>query len=849
MSGAEADDSESQSPPRSQRGHRHAAPPPTPSTPILVVAASTSSAPVAATTRSSAGGGQDSYPCLYSTPARGDGGRPPKTNAADAMMMTPVIRNSSAAASGGGGWQYVDDTAAVRGLRQRKTRMPLPATATMPGKRSDAADSSAPPPPDLESGGGVVVPAAEDVEHGHPLSRPIELLPSANAATATTSMPKHVRKNSKFLSFQGAHQYAAASASTRISPFASSTSKKTIIPATASMETGGGVVPPYSPQWRGQHGVTEMADTKMIDAIFKAPRRMKKAKATTTDDDDDDDPVGASAASVADKDNNSTERYPKVVSPHTPFGTKNGGTGGGAVTTVSVGSAKSSGSPYNHPQHATLATTATVLANDNTTMHGETSSSSSFLDSAYPVDDRQWSIPSIRLATRIVQPPSSSNMILKKRGGDGPSDNNYESGTAGSPEHYYLSESYCTTEDDGGDESLDESYYSFLEDEYYTEEEEEDYDDEETTGSLGSLSRGSVEEEQGGGVRRRRRIEYGLMAQQQQQQGEKQSHDTPTTSSPSVNDGRVESSILRPIRPQQHHPPPAFLQPPSLSPPPHASAPLAIAHTNSFLEKIQSISLEPTGAACQEQQGASMDYENAVDSAQLLYPPQLPRRHTLLAPLPPPIPYVDADSNSKQPMMMNDDDDIMMTVIRDDVAMETAAAEPHAILRQSSSGRRRQLIRRRRRHRRMKREGAAVEWIQELQHQSLGSSDGKRIAESASSKFLTSSSGIVLDPSTTTTTTTALHHDISMDYKDHEDDVVGAPAPTIYSMLGGGAQTPQTAGMTTEDVVRALGMPHPLCRSSTIETGPFTVAMLKTSGGLVGGGSGVRGSENISPPH
>lgn len=404
---------------------------------------------------------------------------------------------------------------------------------------------------------------------------------------------------------------------------------------------------------------------------------------------------------------------------------------------------------------------------------------------------------------------------------------------------------------------MDESYYSFLEDEYYTDEEEEDShedEEEETTGSLGSLSRGSVVEEGGGVQRRRRRIEYELMVQQQ---GEKQSHDmiaAPTTTS-SIYDGRVESSILRPsssFQPQafqqdqyydQHHPQAAFLQP--MPSPPHASA---IAHSNSFLEKIQSISLEPTSAAYQEQQGAWMDYENVVDNVQLPYPippPQLPRRHhsrldneTLLAPLPPPIPYVD----SKQPMMMMNDDDMMM-VIRDNVPAATTAAAPHAILRQSSSGRRRQLIRRRRRHRRMKKEGAAVEWIQELQHQSLESSDGKRIAESASSKFLTSSLGIILDPSTTTTTT--LHH-ISMDYKDHEDDVVGVPAPTVYSMLGGGAQTPYTAGMTTEDVVRALGMPHPLCRSSTIETGPFTVAMLKTGGSLVGDGAGVRGSENNS---
>jgi hypothetical protein len=31
--------------------------------------------------------------------------------------------------------------------------------------------------------------------------------------------------------------------------------------------------------------------------------------------------------------------------------------------------------------------------------------------------------------------------------------------------------------------------------------------------------------------------------------------------------------------------------------------------------------------------------------------------------------------------------------------------------------------------------------------------------------------------------------------------------------------------MTPEEVARALGMPHPLCRSSTIEAGPLTLGI------------------------
>ena len=45
---------------------------------------------------------------------------------------------------------------------------------------------------------------------------------------------------------------------------------------------------------------------------------------------------------------------------------------------------------------------------------------------------------------------------------------------------------------------------------------------------------------------------------------------------------------------------------------------------------------------------------------------------------------------------------------------------------------------------------------------------------------------------------------------------------------GNAAQT--NFGMTSEDVTKALGMPHPLCRSSTIEAGPFTVGIHREMG-------------------
>ena len=96
--------------------------------------------------------------------------------------------------------------------------------------------------------------------------------------------------------------------------------------------------------------------------------------------------------------------------------------------------------------------------------------------------------------------------------------------------------------------------------------------------------------------------------------------------------------------------------------------------------------------------------------------------------------------------------------------------------------------RRSRRHRgrgRRRREGAAMGWIQELQSQT---NDAQLITESASSKFMAATS----------------------------------------NTAGNATQT--NFGMTSEDVTKALGMPHPLCRSSTIEAGPFTVGIHREMG-------------------
>ena len=43
--------------------------------------------------------------------------------------------------------------------------------------------------------------------------------------------------------------------------------------------------------------------------------------------------------------------------------------------------------------------------------------------------------------------------------------------------------------------------------------------------------------------------------------------------------------------------------------------------------------------------------------------------------------------------------------------------------------------------------------------------------------------------------------------------------------LAGASQRRRRVRMTPEEVARALGMPHPLCRSSTIEAGPLTLGI------------------------
>ena len=100
-----------------------------------------------------------------------------------------------------------------------------------------------------------------------------------------------------------------------------------------------------------------------------------------------------------------------------------------------------------------------------------------------------------------------------------------------------------------------------------------------------------------------------------------------------------------------------------------------------------------------------------------------------------------------------------------------------------------------------------MEWIQDLQSRS---NEVRQIAESASSKFLTG------------------------------DTLALGGGATASSGANGQARR-VNAGLTPDEVAKALGMPHPLCRSSTIEAGPFALGIHR------GGLHGLPGIVDVAP--
>ena len=395
----------------------------------------------------------------------------------------------------------------------------------------------------------------------------------------------------------------------------------------------------YQPPLRSQHGVTEMADTSELNAIFKAPRSAH----------------GAS----------------KLVTPHnTPASTALAGmTEGGGGTSMMMQDSQPSFPPREDAKKFG---------------GGLPSSSNQHLQQPYPVDEREWSIPSIRLANHVNL---SSNNLL-----------NYSHGSYTDFSEY--------TDDD-------ESYYSFLGD-----------DDDASLSSRGSVDVST---------RRRRFLRASL---------EMAASQAPNLAELAAANESLDSAS--------------------------SSQPPAIGQSNSFLEKIQGISIE-----------------NAANTATAASSSTIPlpkRANTFDSEI------MMIDGNSNDELDINEPPPILNV----NAASSRNNAMDDADYHQS----RRRRHNRGQRSSRRRKEGAAMGWIQDLQNQSKN--DVQLIAESASSKFM---SGIA-------TATTA---------------PVG-----------------QTKGMTSEDVAKALGMPHALCRSSTIEAGPFTVGIHR---GVAFGQSGTNGPD------
>jgi hypothetical protein len=481
----------------------------------------------------------------------------------------------------------------------------------------------------------------------------------------------------KFSSFQGAGQYRRAVVFAAPPP---SSSRLETIPSPSRGSPGAkaGVAAGYLPPLRGMHGVTEMAEPEDLRAIFKAPR-------------------GAGGGTAAE------HAGPNLVSPQSAHGR----------------------SPLRPPPPAGEGSEGGRLPPQQMQLHSPS------LSAAYPVDDRQWSIPSIRLANHVE---SSSRHL-------------YRGQSSGNFSEY--------TDEEGM--SLDESYYSFLA-----------TDDDDDTASLSS--RGSIQASSGERMRRFSRQFLRTMSSSATHEGSGEGG--------AADKGAAANAVFEPFQ----HPAPAF--------------PAAAAKSNSFLERMRGISIE----------GASDRVADVGAAAAPPSPPPLPRRaRTFDCESPPPILNIDVD--------MTEDDDAVDYyhdgenpdgVVPPSYSGGGGGGGGVVRTRESTSGRRRQ---RRRRHRK---EGAAVEWIQDLQSRS---NEVRQIAESASSKFLT--------------------------------------GDTPTASAGANGLAPHTnSGLTPEAVARALGMPHPLCRSSTIEAGPLTLGIHRVGlygrAGNVDVAPGVGGNNSIA---
>mmetsp|Transcript_40774 Transcript_40774/g.69640 ORF Transcript_40774/g.69640 Transcript_40774/m.69640 type:complete len:845 (-) Transcript_40774:170-2704(-) len=469
------------------------------------------------------------------------------------------------------------------------------------------------------------------------------------------SAPIELRPDRKFFSFQGSNQYkhrienapgpprlaTIIASPTRRPPSSPSKRSATTAEALTSPQRSSNSALPqqqYQPLLRSQHGVRDMADSKELDAIFKAPRNTKA---------------------------DNEQQHATVVSPPK------------APATATF---RQVGQPQLFSAQPMLSNIPKEESNDED------------LAVPYPVES-QFSIPSIRLANHV------------NNGGSNPLDGSFAS---------YADFSEYTDE---GASLDDESYYSFLA-------------DDDDTASLSS--RGSVDSSV-----RKRRIS-GMFRLQR-----KASIEAAMEAAAAAENGAVTTPKMNAVYETKNVAGPAMVSPPP-----------AIAPSNSFLERVQRISIGNDG-------NGTRDGGEAHD---IVLPPSLDRRaNTFDSEAPPPILSVEATTGTT-----------------DDAAFEHSRSRRH----HHRSGRQR-------RRRQRRKERAAGEWLQELQVRSsnvASDSGGFVIAEAASSKFLSVGGDL--------------------------GSGVGSRHPLNLPSM--------KSGMTSDDVVtKALGMPHPLCRSSTIEAGSF----------------------------
>lgn len=409
----------------------------------------------------------------------------------------------------------------------------------------------------------------------------------------------------------------------------------------------------YEPVARGQHGVTEMADTKDLDAIFKAPRSTMTAAASATPS-----PKGGEQQPTA------------VVTPAKEISTS---------TTTMITNLPPNQDPQDY--------------NDD-------------IHQPFPLDDRQYSIPSIRLANQLR---SDGSMSLN---------DSYYNGVGGT-----FSE----------DESTWEGSY---------------FDDDEGTEVSWSTSGGNSIGGGGGPtiLRRRSQLIRHLSSGVLSSSGGVDSvslmglqHLTSSEGEIGGDDERRSSSLegLRHLNSsatgQSSSGGLSNNSIPNLAPP-------AIAPSNSFMERMQGITIN--------QRVNTFESSSDVESYQGGGGPPM---------------ILNVSSNPA--LMLN------VTQSMDDAEYETRQSDHSRGRRNHHSHRSGRRSRRSSQHART---SSAVEWIQGLQNPSNGG--GIQIVEAASSKFLTGGGVNNVDGETT---------------------------------------------VASEDVTKALGMPHPLCRSSTIEAGPF----------------------------